>query len=219
MGKALILDPALVGKAAFASFAQAGSVVSRFAPDLWKRMDLLAQQCREKFENLTPAQIPALAPARNLYKAAGVDPTRRRPASEALLRRVLQGKGLFRVNSAVDCCNFCSLEFLLPIGLYDSDRIDGDECVVRIGRPGESYEGHGKETVGLEGQIVVADRTGPFGHPSSDSVRTAVTTATRNLLWIIYAPADFPQAELERDIGFSIAEITACCGGTTRRIS
>ena len=69
-----------------------------------------------RYSGLTPAEIPGLAEARRLYKSFGVDPSRRRPSSEALLRRVLKGKGLYQINNAVDCCNLASLRFLLPVG-------------------------------------------------------------------------------------------------------
>ena len=76
-----------------------------------------------------------------MYKRVGLDPTKRRPSSEALLRRVRKGDPLPRINSMVDVCNWCSLEFQLPYGLYDAAQIEGD-VVLRLGREGESYPGH-----------------------------------------------------------------------------
>src|SRR5207237_3024125 len=83
------------------------------------------------------------SPARDLYRRTGEDPTKLRPSSEALLRRVLRGEALYRINSLVDTCNLCSLEFLLPIGLYDADRIQGT-VTVRLGAQGEGYDSLGK---------------------------------------------------------------------------
>ena len=76
-----------------------------------------------------PAEIAAV---RTMYKRVGLDPTKTRPSSEALLRRVRKGDSLPRINSMVDVCNWCSLEFQLPYGLYDAAQIDGD-VELRIG--------------------------------------------------------------------------------------
>ena len=128
-----------------------------------------------------------IAAVRTMYKRVGIDPTRRRPSSEALLRRVRKGEPLPRINSMVDVCNWCSLECQLPYGLYDADRIEGD-VVLRLGRPGECYAGIRKDEVHVGGRITLVDRLGPFGNPTSDSARTMVTTATTRALVVVYAP-------------------------------
>jgi len=130
-----------------------------------------------------------IAAVRTMYKRVGIDPTKRRPSSEALLRRVRKGEGLPRINSMVDVCNWCSLEFQLPYGLYDAAHIEGD-VVLRLGRPGESYPGIRKDDVHVEGRITLADDRGPFGNPTSDSARTMVTTATADALVVVFAPFD-----------------------------
>lgn len=127
------------------------------------------------------------AAVRTMYTRVGIDPTKRRPSSEALLRRVTRGEPLPRINSMVDVCNWCSLELQLPYGLYDAGHIDGD-VVLRIGRPGESYPGIRKDEVHVEGRITLADRQGPFGNPTSDSARTMVTTATTRAVLLVFAP-------------------------------
>ena len=90
------------------------------------------------------------AAVRAMYRRTGLDPTRRRPSSEALLRRVRKGEGLPRINSLVDVCNWCSLEFQLPYGLYDLDRIEGD-VMLRLGEEGEAYAGIRKDESTLPG--------------------------------------------------------------------
>jgi DNA/RNA-binding domain of Phe-tRNA-synthetase-like protein len=130
-----------------------------------------------------------IAAVRTMYKRVGIDPTKRRPSSEALLRRVRKGEPLPRINSMVDVCNWCSLEFQLPYGLYDADRIEG-HVVLRLGREGESYAGIRKDEVHVGGRITLADRVGPFGNPTSDSARTMVTTATSRALVVVFAPIE-----------------------------
>ena len=147
----------------------------------------------------TPGAIAGLEPARRLYRAFGIDPTRTRPSSEALLRRVLSGKPLPVILNAVDLCNLCALNFLLPIGLYDAAKIRGT-VTLRPGLPDEAYQGVRKDDVHLGGRPVLADDEGPFGNPTADSMRTAVTTSTRSLWMVIFAPASFPVARLEQDL-------------------
>ena len=130
----------------------------------------------------------ATGPARALYKRFGVDPTRVRPSSEALLRRLKKGEPLPRVNSLVDVANALSVQLQVPVGLYDLDKVKGEELTVRLGADGESYSGIGKQKVNVAGRICVADAEGPCGNPSSDSARTRITTATERAGWIYFLP-------------------------------
>lgn len=126
--------------------------------------------------------------ARELYRKFGIDPTRVRPSSEALLRRLKKGETLPRINSLVDVANAMSVQLQVPVGLYDLGKIKGMELTIRLGEPGESYEGIGKERVNVAGRICVADAEGACGNPSSDSARTMITTATESAAWIYFLP-------------------------------
>ena len=130
-----------------------------------------------------------IAAVRTMYKRVGLDPTKTRPSSEALLRRVRRGDQLPRINSMVDVCNWCSLEFQLPYGLYDAAHIDGD-VELRLGRDGEAYPGIRKDDVHVDGRMTLADASGPFGNPTSDSARTMVTPATTRALLVVFSPRD-----------------------------
>ncbi len=162
---------------------EVGPAAPRLLSEIGRTRDALAQDHAGK----APAEIPGLAPARELYRAFGIDPTRTRPSSEALLRRVLKGKTLPRISSAVDLCNLLSLEFLLPLGLYDADALRGS-VTLRRGEPGEAYVGIRKDAVHVEGRPVLVDEEGPFGNPTSDSLRTSVHGDTRSLWLVIFAP-------------------------------
>jgi len=126
--------------------------------------------------------------ARALYRRFGLDPTRVRPSSEALLRRLRKGDPLPRVNSLVDVANAMSVQLQVPVGLYDLEKVRGDELVVRLGAEGESYTGIGKERVNVAGRICVADAEGPCGNPTADSARTMITTDTERAAWIYFLP-------------------------------
>ncbi|HVG56772.1 MAG TPA: phenylalanine--tRNA ligase beta subunit-related protein [Vicinamibacterales bacterium] len=164
-----------------------------------------------------PAEVTAV---RAMYKRVGLDPTKTRPSSEALLRRVRKGDTLPRINSMVDVCNWCSLEFQLPYGLYDADHIEGD-AELRLGTAGESYAGIRKDDVHVEGRITLADRSGPFGNPTSDSARTMVTTATTRALLVVFAPREVDERRLSQILDATAArmiEFTGCVE-TARSIS
>jgi len=156
-----------------------------------------------------PEEVTAV---RTMYKRVGLDPTKTRPSSEALLRRVRKGDSLPRINSMVDVCNWCSLEFQLPYGLYDAAHIDGD-VELRIGRAGESYPGIRKDVVHVDGRITLADRVGAFGNPTSDSARTMVTRQTTQAMLVVFTPRDVEARQLERVLDSTsrrMSEFTGC---------
>src|SRR5712664_1870156 len=129
-------------------------------------------------------ESPQIVAARAAYKALGKDPARYRGSAEALLRRVVAGKGLPQINSVLDVINLVSVESRLPVGLYDLGHVTG-EIVFRAGRAGETYKGIGKYDLNLEGLPLFADTAGPHGSPTSDSERTMVTAETTQVLAVI----------------------------------
>jgi DNA/RNA-binding domain of Phe-tRNA-synthetase-like protein len=151
------------------------------------------------------------AAVRTMYKRVGIDPTKRRPSNEALLRRVRKGDSLPRINTMVDVVNWCSLEFQLPYGLYDAAHINGD-VVLRLGRDGESYPGIRKDDVNVAGRICLADSIGPFGNPTSDSARTMVTTATTRGLLVVFAPHGLDPRRLTAVLDATAARMTEFTG-------
>ena len=155
-----------------------GATVVERDPALDARLSAAETAARD----IDPADV---TPVRTMYKRVGLDPTRNRPSSEALLRRVRKGDSLPRINTMVDVCNWCSMEFQLPFGLYDVARIEGDTIELRLGRDGECYDGIRKDTVHVASRITLADATGPFGNPTSDSARTMLSTATRDALLVV----------------------------------
>jgi DNA/RNA-binding domain of Phe-tRNA-synthetase-like protein len=125
-----------------------------------------------------------ISATRSGYKALGKDPARYRGSAEALLRRLISGKGFPHINSVVDVINLVSVESRLPIGLYDLAHLKGD-VIFRAGKSGETYKGIGKYDLNLEGLPVFCDAEGPHGSPTSDSERTMVTPATDQVVAIV----------------------------------
>src|SRR5688500_12092627 len=172
------------------------------------RLDAPLAQAEAAVRANPPEEVIAV---RTMYKRVGIDPTKRRPSSEALLRRVRKGEGLPRINSMVDVCNWCSLEFQLPYGLYDAARIDGD-VELRLGHAGESYAGIRKDEVHVGGRITLADSRGAFGNPTSDSARTMVTTDTKQALVVVFAPHELGDARVARALDVTSARMTQFTG-------
>ena len=162
----------------------AGVQVTKKSPQLWKEIN---KRIKELQSNLTLASlydIPQIKALRNAYKAIGKDPTRYRGSQEALVRRLLRGKGLYQINTIVDINNLVSLETLHSVGSYDIDKLK-PPVIFRIGKPGESYKGIGKEIVNIADLPVFADEEGPFGSPTSDSERTMITLDTKKVMMVI----------------------------------
>jgi DNA/RNA-binding domain of Phe-tRNA-synthetase-like protein len=157
-----------------------------------------------------PEPADVIAAVRTMYKRVGLDPTKTRPSSEALLRRVRKGGDLPRINSLVDVINWCSLESQLPFGLYDAGAIRGP-VTLRLGLAGESYAGIRKDVVHLDGRLTLADEDGPFGNPTSDSARTMVTSATRQALVVIFAPAALRAIVVDRALALTGERIATYC--------
>jgi DNA/RNA-binding domain of Phe-tRNA-synthetase-like protein len=180
--------------------ADAVTVVNRDpAMDEPLRVSAVSMRARVESADTTAA-------VRTMYKRVGLDPTKTRPSSEALLRRVRRGDELPRINSLVDVINWCSLETQLPYGLYDLNHILG-EVELRIGRDGEEYAGIRKDTVHVGGRLTLSDDQGPFGNPTSDSARTMVTTATTRALVVIFCPASLGHDELSRALELTRSRI------------
>jgi DNA/RNA-binding domain of Phe-tRNA-synthetase-like protein len=150
--------------------------------------------------------------ARSLYRVFGLDPTRTRPSSEALLRRVRRGEALPRVNTAVDVCNWCSLEVQLPFGLYDAGLIE-PPVELRRGGPGDAYAGIRKDAVHLDGRPALFDARGPFGNPTSDSARTMTTVRTRDVLAVVFAPASVTRDGMTRVLDVTATRLAEYAGG------
>jgi DNA/RNA-binding domain of Phe-tRNA-synthetase-like protein len=163
-------------------------------------IETLRLELRRSYQSTADA-MERLNVSRSLYRRIGIDPTKNRPSSEALLRRVLKGNPLYLVNSIVDTCNFCSLKFLLSLGLYDVNKIKGS-IKLRLGKEGEGYKGIRKEYVNVAERFAVVDDMGPFGNPSADSARTMITEKTNSVLFVIFTPVDFRAQLLKEHLDF-----------------
>jgi len=151
--------------------------------DLWEEINAKIAEL-EIMETVSIAKIPTITATRKAYKAFGKDPSRYRPSAEALLRRVVKGKGLYKINNVVDLLNLVSLTTGYSIGGFDADKIQGD-ISVGVGEANEPYEAIGRGTLNIEGLPILRDSVSGFGTPTSDSIRTCVTNDTKRFLMAI----------------------------------
>jgi DNA/RNA-binding domain of Phe-tRNA-synthetase-like protein len=157
--------------------------VAEHDADLWQEIETAAS----RFRGMTMEQarkFPPIKALRDAYKTLGNDPTRYRGSNEALVRRITQGKDLYRVNTVVDINNLVTLETLYSAGTFDIDHLQ-PPITFRIGQPGECYSGIGRGDIRLENLPVFADQLGPVGSTTSDSERAMVQLQTERILMVI----------------------------------
>jgi len=152
---------------------------------LWEEMRRLGEKCRGELTTESLKDLPSIAATRRVYKACGKDPSRYRPASEQLIRRMLQGKELYQIDTLVDMVNVASIAYGYSIGGFDADKFEGDTLTLGIGREGEPYEGIGRGILNIAGLPVYRDAVGGVGTPTSDNERTKMTLDTTHLVVLI----------------------------------
>ncbi len=158
---------------------------SAYHDELWKEIDQLGEHYRQTLTTETLKEMSSIAATRQVYRACGKDPSRYRPASEALIRRMLQGKQLYQIDTLVDLINLASIAYGYSIGGFDADKFVGDTLTLGIGREGEPYEGIGRGMINIHGLPVYRDAQGGVGTPTSDNERTKIDLNTRHLLVLI----------------------------------
>lgn len=135
-----------------------------------------------KIEDITKEKN--IISGRELYKALGKSPSKYRTSSEALLRRIIQGKGLYFVNNVVDINNILSIRTRCSCGSYDLDKVTMP-LVFSVGAEGETYKGIGKDMINIENLPVFKDEKDCFGSPTSDSERAMITDKAENIVMFV----------------------------------
>lgn len=174
--------PQFRGAAVFATVKN-----SAYSGELWKRIEEFTELYRRKYTTDSIKQMPAIQATRQAYKRCGKDPSRYRPSSEALCRRILRGIPLYQIDTLVDLINLASIYSGHSIGGFDRDKIQGSRLVLGIGKAGEPYEGIGRGELNIEGMPVYRDAVGGIGTPTSDNERTKISLDTTHLLAIMNA--------------------------------
>lgn len=192
--------------------ARLDQLVNNADTEPYDKLAALGNTCRNTYSGCAISEIPGVRKARDLFKLIGIDPTKRRPSSEALLRRGLNNKGYSNINLLVDIGNWCSLEFLLPVCVYDADSING-VINARMGITGDGYIAIDNNYLDLNDRFLIADNQGAIGSPIKDSLRTRVTENTTEAVILIYAPGYLTDEELLSHLNTFIDRVLSYCGG------
>ena len=175
--------------------------VERKNPELWAYLKKeIYKKAKDAIFDYGVNEIPNIKESRAAYKAFGKDPSRYRVSSEALIRRIGQGKRLYEVNTVVDVINLISIESGFSVGSYDAARM-GEDLVFRIGEAGETYKGIGKEEIKIDALPVLADEQGAIGSSTSDSERAMITEEAQEVLTLIYSFSDNQDLEKALESG------------------
>lgn len=158
---------------------------SKYCKPLWDEIEAMGEKYRSQFTTETLKQWQPIAATRKVYRACGKDPSRYRPASEALIRRQLTGKALYQIDTLVDIINLASIAFGYSIGGFDASKFVGDTLTLGVGREGEPYEGIHRGMINIAGLPVYRDAKGGVGTPTSDNERTKIELSTTHLLVLI----------------------------------
>lgn len=172
--------PGFVGAA-----VEADATNSAHSDALWAEIDARCAEFRLKLTTESLKQIPSIEATRRVYRACGKDPSRYRPSGEALVRRVLQGKQLYQIDTLVDLVNLASMAYGYSIGGFDADKFCGDTLTLGVGREGEPYEGIGRGQLNIAGLPVYRDAKGGVGTPTSDNERTKMALETTHILFLV----------------------------------
>lgn len=164
---------------------EAEVVNSDYNSELWEEIHAISERFRAELTTETLKDVSGIAATRRIYRACGKDPSRYRPASEALIRRILQGKKLYQIDTLVDLINLASIVYGYSIGGFDADKMVGEQLTLGIGKADEPYEGIGRGLINIEGLPVYRDEIGGVGTPTSDHERTKITAQTNHLLVLI----------------------------------
>jgi DNA/RNA-binding domain of Phe-tRNA-synthetase-like protein len=182
---------------------------------LWSEILARCAEIAARHRGAASGDVPGVQETRRLYRSVGIDPTKTRPSSEALLRRALKERSLYRIHPLVDLVNLISLESLLSIGLYDESRIEGDVVTVRLGGEGWRFEGIRRGAINVAGRLCVADAGGPFGSPTADSARTSIEGDVARALAVLFQPLDGDAVRLARVLDRAEALAAAHLGART----
>lgn len=167
-----------IGVLSYDANAQPGS------KGLWEEINKVCDEISSSLSIEDIAKQPAICDTREAYKACGKKPSRYRVSSEALMRRIILGKGLYRVNNIVDINNLISIKSGFSLGSFNLVKI-APPVVFDIGNEGETYEGIGKGIINISHLPLFRDQLGPFGSPTSDSERAKVTLEARSFLTVV----------------------------------
>jgi len=191
-----------------------GVSVEKNEEETSKYLSPVINEVKQKYTVETLKDDSVIRAYRDFYWRIGIDPTKQRPSSEALIRRVLRGKGVPIINNVVDAGNIASIKTAIPIGLYDKDAIIGN-LVFRFAKENEIFDPiGGKQKTLKASQVVVADDEGRIhGFPHRDSRRTMIRESTKRVLVVACGVPSVPDDLVLKASDVTVEYIIKMAGG------
>ncbi|KAA0547332.1 hypothetical protein FZW96_10660 [Bacillus sp. BGMRC 2118] len=178
------------------------------------RFQLYQESIAFDLDNQPLSEFQGIKEWRSVFKKLGMDPSKYRPSHEALTRRIAKRDFLAPIHSAADINNFFSLQYGIPIGIYDKQNLTGD-ILIKLGQKDEQYEGLNNRIIDANQKLISTDESGPFGSPFVDSRRTAVTEETISAIQIAYLhPSMTSEEEINSLLQAMSKMFTQVNGGT-----
>lgn len=158
---------------------------------------------------------PTFRAYRDFFWSIKIDPTKIRPAAEALIRRILAGKKLPRINTLVDVYNLASIQSRIALATFDADKLKGN-LLIRFAEEGEQFFGIGMEKPFFlkGGEIVVCDDDKLVAvYPYRDADKTKVTAKTTNIVVVVCGVPGIPKKDLKNASHIALHYIKRFCDG------
>jgi DNA/RNA-binding domain of Phe-tRNA-synthetase-like protein len=161
------------------------------------------ERVRQRFATLAEVKDrPIFRAYRDFFWRVGMDPTKVRPAGEALTRRILGGRDLPTVNTVVDAYNIASVETSVAIAAFDLGSIEAESLLMRRAAKGEPFHGIGMASpdslTGVE--VVIENRQARklvAVYPYRDSDDSRVTEHTKGVLFMMCGVPGIDETALE----------------------
>lgn len=187
------------------------------SPQMLKgRLQFFQELLYFELEDKKLTDYPGILEWREVFKKTGKDPNRYRHSAEALYRRIQKQNYLQSIHSATDLNNFFSLQYQIPIGIYDWEKLVGDTITIRLGHDHEEYKGLNGRNNSLHHLIISEDETGPFGSPFVDSEKTAVTEKTKHAVQILYIQPSLSEKSATEMVASLATMFTQINGGSSQ---
>jgi DNA/RNA-binding domain of Phe-tRNA-synthetase-like protein len=193
-----------------------GVEVKREKPELEFFKAEVVKKIREKWTLEQLREHPVFRAYRDFFWRIGVDPTKTRPAADALIRRVLHGSPLPKINTLVDSYNMASIDTAIALAAFDEDKLAGD-LMMRAAEAGEEFLGIGMEKAAVlgGGEVVITDGERLVAiYPHRDADYSKVTEGTRNVLMLVCGVPNIDEETLTRAGRVTVDYVTRFCDGS-----
>jgi DNA/RNA-binding domain of Phe-tRNA-synthetase-like protein len=191
--------------------------VTKRKDELEEFKKLVFDEVRKRYSLETVKDVPVFRAFRDFFWKIGIDPTKNRPAAEALVRRILAGKPIPSINSVADACNLASIKSEVPLATFDEDKIK-DKLTMRFALKEESFLGIGMDKpMSLNGgEVVISDSERIVAlYPHRDADHSKLTEKTRNVTILVCGVPGISLETLNQSKKIAIEYINKFCNGRT----